>query len=67
MSDRTLCIFPLGGFEPLVEMLATMVASALTASKSETPPELRSTGSREKRWPYRPSIHSHRTQSATIT
>ena len=72
MSERTfnslsLPGFPFAVFHPFVDILATMVPSALTALKSNTPPELRSTRSREKRWPYRSDIHSRRTHSSTTT
>ena len=72
MSERTFCTLPLPGLppavlKPIVEMLATIVASALTASKSNTPPAFSSTRSRENRWPYRSGIHSRRTRSSTMT
>jgi len=56
---------PLAVVAPLVEIVATILSSALTASKSKTPPEESGTRSRWKGWPKCFGIQFRLTQSST--
>jgi hypothetical protein len=57
--------FPLAVTAPLVEIEATILPSALTASKSKTPPDVRFSLSRLNLWPNWRNNHSLRTQPST--
>ena len=70
MSERILFIFPTACFpfavlEPLVDMLAIILPSALTASNSKSPPELKESLLRKKRCSYLSGIHTLRIQFST--